>query len=326
MSARVDPANLLGLNYRDVPQRKAAGPILDAHCHIHLCGQTATFFAAADAYGVTAHLTMTPLSDVPALKRLRGDRVGFIAIPNWKEMSGSEVFRTQWMKDLDAFREAGARVCKFWMAPPIRAEQGWTLEHAFLRPVVDHARSLGFAFMIHVADPSAWWGRGARYENTTVFGTKLEQYPPLEWFLKYVSPTTVIGAHLGGFVEDPEFLDGLLERHVNLVLDSSATKWIVREVARRPEPVRAFLLRRSDRVLFGSDLVVRDAYAGFDHYASRYWAHQAMWETDYCGESPIEDPDGEHPPRLAGLDLPPEVLSAMYIGNARRLGLAPGKG
>lgn len=315
------PSNLLGLDYRDIPHRRVAGPIVDAHCHIHMCNQTPVLFEAAEAYGVTAHLTMTPLSDVPALKQLRGKRVGFIAIPNWKDMAGTEAFRTQWMNDLDAFRAHGARVCKFWMAPPVREDRGWTLEHPFLRRVIDHAKALGFMFMVHAADPSVWWGPGKRYEDTKRFGTKLDQYPPLEWFLDYVAPTTVIGAHMGGFIEDPDCLDGLLERHDNLVLDSSATKWIVREVARRPDAVRAFMLRRADRILFGSDLVVRDAYAGFDHYASRYWAQQMMWETDYQGESPIDDPDAEHPPKLAGLDLPVEVLESMYERNFQRLGL-----
>lgn len=320
------PANRLGLDYHAAPARKVACPIVDAHCHIHVCAQTDAFFDAAQRYGITAHLTMTPLADAPALRERRGDRVGFIAIPNWKSMADSREFIDQWMADLDAFWRLGARVCKFWMAPRIRKDLGWTLEHAAVRPVIDHAKRLGYRFMVHVGDPSVWWGEGKPYANTRVFGTKLDQYPPLEWFLDHVAPATVIAAHLGGFVEDPSFLDGLLERHGNLVLDSSATKWIVREVARRPEEVRELMLRRSDRILFGSDLVVRDSFEGFDHYASRYWSHQMMWETPWRGESPIDDPDADDPPKLAGLDLPAGVLEAMYVGNVRRLGLIAAEG
>jgi hypothetical protein len=123
-------------------------------------------------------------------------------------------------------------------------------------------------------------------------------------------------------VEDPDFLQGLLDRHANYVLDTSATKWIVREVARQPERVREFMIRNADRILFGSDLVASDKFREFDHYASRYWAHLQMWETAYRGESPIEDPDAEQPPRLAGVDLPEDVLRALYIENAQRLELA----
>lgn len=318
------PANRLGLDYHSAPPRKVASPIIDAHCHIHVCAQTDAFFDAAQRFGVTAHLTMTPLSDLSRLRELRGERIGFIAIPNWKSMADSPEFIDQWRADLEAFRQHGARVCKFWMAPRIRKDLGWTLEHAAVRPVIDHAKNLGYRFMVHVGDPSVWWGAGKPYADTGVFGTKLDQYPPLEWFLDYVAPATVIAAHMGGFVEDPAFLDGLLERHGNLVLDSSATKWIVREVARRPDEVRELMLRRSDRILFGSDLVVRDSFEGFDHYASRYWSHQMMWETPYRGESPIDDPDADVPPKLAGVDLPAEVLEAMYVGNARRLRLVAG--
>jgi hypothetical protein len=45
-----------------------------------------------------------------------------------------------------------------------------------------------------------------------------------------------------------------------------------------------------------------------------------MWETACRGESPIEDPDADDPPRLAGVDLPAEVLRKMYRENAVRLG------
>jgi hypothetical protein len=113
-------------------------------------------------------------------------------------------------------------------------------------------------------------------------------------------------------------LQSLLDRHANLLLDSSATKWIVREVARTPERVRAFIIRNSERILFGSDVVVDDKL-DFEHYASRYWCQRTMWETPDRGESPIEDPDAENPPRLAGLDLPVDVLARLYHENAERI-------
>jgi hypothetical protein len=95
---------------------------------------------------------------------------------------------------------------------------------------------------------------------------------------------------------------------------------MVREIARQPAAVRDFVLRNQDRILFGSDLVVDEEY-GFEHYASRYWAHLRLWETPYRGESPIADPDADDPPCLAGLDLPGEVLEQLYCGNAT--GLSP---
>ena len=46
---------------------------------------------------------------------------------------------------------------------------------------------------------------------------------------------------------------------------------------------------------------------------------RTAWETACDGESPIEDPDAENPPRLVGIDLPVDVLRKMYFENARRL-------
>ncbi len=314
-------ANRLKLDYRAVPARKTSGPIWDIHTHVYAGPQAAAFFEAARLYGVTRVLSMTPLEDVPPLRDAYGDALGFIAIPNWRRMDASADFRRQWIADLAEFRRLGARLCKFWMAPPMRQRSGFTVDHPFIRPVVDAALDLGFEFMIHVGDPAEWFQPGARYADTRVFGTKDDQYPQLQWLANYVAPRTVVAAHMAGSMENTARLQRLLDLHPNLVLDSSATKWIVRAVAQQPDAARAFLLRYSTRVLFGSDLVANGQYPDFDHYASRYWVHRQMWESTYRGESPIDDPDAVGPPQLAGLDLPPDVLTRMYRENARRLAI-----
>jgi predicted TIM-barrel fold metal-dependent hydrolase len=312
------PANRLGLNYRDAPPHRLDTPIIDAHVHVHSGPSVAAFFEAATLYGVTRVVSMTPLDEVGALRAAYPGRLDFIAIPRWRSMSSSGEFQAQWIADLAAFRDQGARRMKFWMAPPMRGQYGLTLQDPFFAPIIRAALDLGYDFMIHVGDPTAWFAPGGRYADTHRFGTKREQYQQLEFLLETVAPCNVIAAHMGGNIEDPALLQDLLDRYPNLYLDSSATKWVVREVARQPDELRAFMLRNQDRILFGSDLVVADN-CDFDHYASRYWAQQMMWETTYRGESPIEDPDAGDPPRLAGLDLPPEALRRLYHENAARL-------
>lgn len=313
------PANRLGIDYRDVPPRKLDEPIIDVHTHVHDRPSVELFFEAADLYGIGKIVTMTPLDEAARLRERYPGRLDFIAIPNWRAVDHSGEFQRAWLGDLERFAELGARRMKFWMAPPIRGRFGITLRDKFFRPLIDKGLELGMDFMIHVADPSAWFAPGGRYADAAVYGTKAEQYPQLEYLLETVAPRNVIGAHMGGSVEEPRFLQKLLDLHPNLYLDCSATKWIVRGVAAQPELVREFMIRNQDRVLFGSDLVVSDGY-NFDHYASRYWTHQMMWESDYRGESPIEDPDAADPPRLAGLDLPAEVLRKLQRDNALRLG------
>lgn len=313
-------ANRLGLNYRQPPARRIAGPIVDAHCHLTHCAPLPAFFEAADAYGVSRFVTMSPLGDVEPLRRAYGERLIFNAVPSFRDLKATEEFRAGWMRDLSTFRALGAPLCKFWMAPRMRAAHGVTVDGEWARPVVDHALDLGFEFMIHVSDPAVWFQPGARYAETEKYGTRAQQYDQLEWLLEKARPRRVITAHMGGSIEDCVFLDGLLRRHENLWLDTSATKWIVRETARTPLPVRDLIVAHADRILFGSDLVVRDQFTEFDHYASRYWAHQTMWESDYRGESPIDDPDGEDPPRLAGVALPDDTLRKIYHENARAWG------
>ncbi len=312
-----EPHNRLGIDYRTAPTRKVAVGITDIHSHVRDVAGGRRFFEAADLYGVQRVYTMSPLDAVDDLSAAFGDRLRFIAVPRWDRMRDSaDDVLAQWPHDLAAFRERGATICKFWMAPPMRARFDLTLEHPSVRPVIDAALDLGYEFMTHIADPTIWWKPGGRYADEATWGSKRDQYDQLAWFLEYVQPRRVIGAHFGGNVEDPGFLADWLERYPNYYLDTSATKWIVREVAARTTAVRDLVVAHADRILFGSDLVTAPHHP-FEHYASRYWAHQQMWETDYVGESPIEDPDAD-PPRLGGIDLPADVLRKIYRENADR--------
>ena len=139
---------------------------------------------------------------------------------------------------------------------------------------------------------------------------------------------------MGGSLEALEVLARRLEKYPHYVIDMSATKWMVRAVAEQSAAaVRDFFVAFQDRIIFGSDLVVGDKF-DWDHYASRYWALQMMWETATQGESPIEDPDGgrgfepgsgrfdagkaDGVPRLVGVELPAEVLGKIYRKNTER--------
>ena len=313
------PANRLGLDYRAAPPNPLAVPLIDVHTHVHRTASTAAFMEAATTYGVGRIVSMSPLDDVPELNRTYPGRLAYIAIPRWRDMENSGAFRRQWLADLETFRAHGARRMKFWMAPPMRGQFGLTLDAPFFEPIIQQALDLDYEFMIHIGDPSAWFEPGGRYADTARFGTKRDQYPQLEYLLERAAPRTVIAAHMGGMIEEPAFLQTLLDRHTNLFLDSSATKWIVRGVSEQPAAIRDFMIRNQDRVLFGSDIVVAANY-DFEHYASRYWAQRTMWETTYDGQSPIEDPDAASPPRLCGVDLPADVLQKLYHDNAVRLG------
>src|SRR5690606_38233557 len=111
-------------------------------------------------------------------------------------------------------------------------------------------------FMVHVADPDTWFA--TKYADASIYGTKRQQYEPLEALLdRFTQPW--IAAHMGGWPEDLALLTDLLNRHDNLYLDTSATKWIVREVSKHSrDELIAFLTRFKGRIMFGSDIVTAD--------------------------------------------------------------------
>ncbi|MBK7403947.1 MAG: hypothetical protein IPJ41_04780 [Phycisphaerales bacterium] len=340
-------ANRLGLDYRREAVLLGAPPvpIIDAHAHINGRRASKLWAEAADLYGVSHVYTMSRLSEAEQVREVLGDRARFIAFPDWSNPEKERVHRDGYLPVIERYREEfGAKIVKFWSAPQLRDLAGgdpddlvaldspWRVRQAEL------ATSLGMMIMVHIADPDSWFG--AKYADGRKYGDKASQYAPLERMLERFSQPW-IAAHTGGWPERPDFLDGLLERHSNLFLDTSATKWMVREYARHPrERLLRFFERWRGRLLFGSDIVTMDAHlsadkagaisikadqasdadAAFDLYASRYWALRTMFETDYDGPSPIDDPDADKAgPRLRGLALPAPLLRDLYANSARDL-------
>jgi hypothetical protein len=294
---------------------------------------------------------MTRLEDIEGIRGVLGDRVRFIAVPDFADPDRLAAHGERFLSRIRDFRREGASICKFWAAPrgiDYGIEAGnprlLALDAPHRRAAMDEAASLGMAFMVHVADPDTWFA--TKYADQARYGTKASHYEPLERLLdEYRVPW--IAAHMAGSPEDLDLLDGLLERHPNLSIDTSATKWIVREVSRHPSGrVQEFMRRWHGRVLFGSDIVTNDDHlrggekatemaakasdsgSAFDLYASRYWALRTLWETAHELESPISDPDlamvdparsALDAPALRGKSLPREVMAEFYAGAASRL-------
>ncbi|MEM9083329.1 MAG: amidohydrolase family protein [Planctomycetota bacterium] len=357
-------ANLLNLDYRVEAQRlgKPVVPILDAHLHVNGERAATVFRDVMDTFAIERCISMSMIDQAPAVKRVLGDRILFNAVPRFMSEDRLHSFTQGYLDDLQIWREEfGAGCMKIWNAPrwrmyarqmtqgqsEIKAEDlieldsSWRIRHA------ERARELGMMIMIHNADPDTWFR--AHYTDVDIFRTKAEQYESLHTFLERFDDCPVVLAHMGGSPEDLDFLDALLDRHDHLLLDTSATKWIVREVSKHPaERVRTFMTRWSGRILFGSDIVTHDDHfansdgdaskfaaslAGseseaWELYASRYYALRTLWETAHEGASPIADPDlmmveperyGElDSPALNGKDLGDELLSMLYLGAAER--------
>lgn len=345
----INLANRVGMDYAKEAARLPTPPIpiIDIHAHNNGAQAGKIYAKVADLYQISKVYTMVRLGEAKLVREALGDRARFIAFPDFRA-DRARAMREGFLSDIQSFHDDfGSKMIKLWNAPRMHdyfdAEGGrdcvgfdseWRFRHAAL------ADKLGMMIMVHVADPDTWFR--TKYMDAIKYRAKPDHYRPLRQMIDRF-PRPWLLAHMGGWPEDLGFLSELLESHQNAYLDTSATKWVVRELSAHPKgEVIDFLQRWRGRILFGSDIVTVEEHltpkAGpaaspmgdladspekaFDLYASRYWALRAMFETDYDGLSPIADPDLSmveperfgpmDAPRLRGLSLPPDLLRVLY--------------
>ncbi len=302
----LDEARAAG--FRIPPPRKASCPIIDVHTHMTEPATNHELVSAARLYGVTRIVAIAPLDVGLALQARYPAEIAVAARALVKDARDPAPVEEQTIAMVHRAHSRGVRIIKFWFAPRIRDRLDYLLDSPRLDRVFAAIAERGMGVLVHVSDPDRWFERkytAARY------GTKADQYPMLEARLRQFPSVPFLAAHMGG---DPEHLDhlaALLTRYPNLYLDTSATKWIVRELGRQRDGAREFVRRWADRICFGTDQVVLKE-SDPERYLVRYWVHQMFWETDLECDSPIPDPDCDGPPRLRGLDLPADVLEQIY--------------
>ena len=342
-SPTTDPAappeyNATGHDYARREHFTYAGlPIIDIHTHVTMTSpqdkaagpaggwgeqgsseSAAMMLDVAAEFGIGLTVSMCPPQDIAPLRARLGDRLIFNGMINKKPDEPDDAA----YRNLDQFLAAGVKMVKLWSAPRGR-ERGLLVDAPWRIVALRRAAAAGVRIvMVHVGDPDVWWTH--TYQDTVKFGTKESQYEPFLRTVELFPDMVWIGAHMGGDPEHPDHLEEMLVRCPNLYLDTSATKWQVREVSPRRDMIRSLICRYPDRFLFGTDLVTRHGLTR-DHYVSRYWCQRTLWESTWEGESPIADPDytpvpgGPRTPRLAGVGLPAAVLRRVYVENVRRL-------
>jgi predicted TIM-barrel fold metal-dependent hydrolase len=185
------------------------------------------------------------------------------------------------------------------------------------------AGELGVPVLIHVADPVAFFRpvdrRNERLEELLrhpEWSFHSRRFPPFrrlmdaqEALVATHPGTRFIGAHVGGWAENLAWVSRLLTDYPNVWVDIAARAV---ELGRQPRAACDLIRRRRDRVLFGSDVPstqVEDVRVLFrlletadEHfsYSHNSVAPQGRW-------------------RISGLDLPDDVLRAVYRDNALRL-------
>lgn len=291
-------------------------PIFDHHMHIGSVKATRHYVAAASAYGVKRALGLASVGQSKETTRAFGDFFLYCGWCRTRDVAYESLPVDAMIREIEEMAEAGFVALKFKIVPDVngRAPEIW-LDEPRLRPLFERAVDLGFCVQAHIAQPDVWFERDYDEE---LAGPKEHYFRQVEYLLEEFPGLAYVGIHMGGHPEDLDYLDELMERFGHFGVDTSATKWVVRELSAQAEKAREFFLRRADRIYFGSDLVVQEQVED-SYYTSRFHVQRTMWETDFRGRSMIKDPDHPSVPFLWGLDLPRETIEQIYWNNAARL-------
>jgi predicted TIM-barrel fold metal-dependent hydrolase len=226
----------------------------------------------------------------------------------------------------------GARGLKVWKHLGLRfrddRDRLITPDDERLDPVWAAAADLEVPVTIHLADPIAFFDpvdeRNERLEELLANpdwwfgGPDLPSFDDLmvsfEALVARHPRTTFIGAHVACAAEDLAWVGRMLDTYPNLHADIAAR---IAELGRQPRAARALIERHPDRIVFGTDLFPPDRGIYAVHFrfletADEHFAYDA------------EGPPSQGRWAISGLDLPSEILTAVYAGNARRL--IPGLG
>jgi predicted TIM-barrel fold metal-dependent hydrolase len=323
--------NVTGIDFGDRSHLTYSGPpLIDVHAHVMQTEptdskdgpppmkrgpetsveQAGIMLDVAKEFGIVRTYSMCLPEDITPLRERYGDRMGFNGSIIKRKPDDPDDFA---YKLLDRFLELGVEMIKFWSAPRGR-ERGLFVDAPWRIEAAKRARAAGVRIvMVHVADPDVWFKK--TYADAAKYGTKPDQYVGFERMMQMFPDLTWIGAHMSGDPEHADHLQDLLERYPNFYIDTSATKWQVREVSAHRDAIRALVCRFPTRFMFGSDLVTRH-FLPREHYVSRYWCQRTLWESRWEGQSPIADPDAPPSPPLRGVGLPNDVLRQVYHDNA----------
>jgi hypothetical protein len=188
-----------------------------------------------------------------------------------------------------------------------------------LDPIWQTAAELKLPVMIHVADPVAFFNplneTNERWEElcanpswqfpSPLFPSFNSILAGLANLIKRNLKTIFIGAHVGCYAENLEWVGALMDECPNFYIDISAR---IGELGRQPYTSRRFFLKYADRILFGLDF-------GPDLDAYRLSYRFLETDDEYFNYNLSEVPQ-QGRWYVYGLYLPDNVLQKVYHQNA----------
>jgi len=229
---------------------------------------------------------------------------------------------------------AGAVACKVWknIGMEVRYPDGrfFHVDDPLLSPIFAWLAERGYPLLAHIAEPLDCWlplregsphygyySRNPEWHMYTRpdYPSHAELMAARNRVLAQHPSLRFIGAHLASLEYDVDVLAETLDRYPNLAVDTSArlTDLAVQDSSK----VRRFIEKYQDRILFGTDVVMRTPPSALPPDARAeavaalrtvYTTHFAYFET--TGTVTVRDR------QTTGLGLPDSLLEKLYLTNA----------
>jgi predicted TIM-barrel fold metal-dependent hydrolase len=246
---------------------------------------------------------------------------------DWSQCASSDDWGASFAASLRDSAARGAGGLKLWKDVGLRvrdrAGELVLLDDPRVEPLWEALADTRTPVLVHTADPAAFFRpvdeRNERLEELLArpdWQFHGDEFPPLQRLLDALETVvadhrdvTFIGAHVGCYVEDLQWVHRMLDSYPNFNVDLAAR---VGDLGRQPRAAARLLRQHPHRVLLGTD--------AFPPRAEDYRLYFRFLATDdeYFAYSD-EDPPGDGRWRVYGLDLPDEVLRRVVGDNARDL-------
>jgi predicted TIM-barrel fold metal-dependent hydrolase len=227
--------------------------------------------------------------------------------------------------EISKLQEQGYSLAKSWFGPRWRdyyeeVPKDFRINHPKLDPIFQALEDNSIPLIIHIGDPDTYYAN--QYRDSEKYGTKNEHLTQIEDVISHHPKLKFQIPHLGAQPEIhrlPE-LTRWMENYPNVVVDTASSRWMARELSKDTKKAREFMLKYSDRVLFGTDLSGNKDDRNY--FSGRIVAQRILWETKERDiplpflDADTKDTGGTF---INGLDLPLPVLRKLYWENAKRI-------
>lgn len=332
-------------NYRPQPKlvtktthiAKPKFPVIDAHNHLFDdWGKKSAreIVDNLDEAGITSYVDLDGgwgedilNRHLNQFKQPAPDRFHIFGGVDWSKWESLGDGFPEWAANrLKVQKERGAEGLKLWknLGLQVRDQRGELVkvDDPRLFPIWQAAGELKLPITIHIADPVAFFDpldeTNERWDELGEHPDWAFPSPPFPPFLDIVNSfanvvarhpqTTFIGAHVGCYAENLQWVSELLTRCPNFYVDVSAR---IAELGRQPYTARRFFIQHADRILFGTDM-------GPDVDTYRIYYRFLETDDEYFPYHATPLPD-QGRWNICGLFLPDDVLKKVYHQNAEKI-------